>query len=251
MSPLIIVQKFSARGLQGFAALSTDPSSLSNRGAEYQLGGGVRAGIIYALLPGLRFGMQYSSELFIPRYTKYNGLFANNGKLNTPAHYTVGLSWNVMPRLTVGLDFQEVLFGTIDNMGDAGPTALEPAGVLNPQRRLGGSDGIGFGWHNLPIVKLGAILKVNERVTARQGWNDNFGVVGPAGALFSPIAPAPMQDDLTVCASIALPGKGEISVGYFHALAATTRSPRTAFFGVPAKGWGSANGVNLSYSRNF
>jgi long-chain fatty acid transport protein len=252
ISPLIIVQKFSARGLQGFAPLSADPSSVSNRGADYQIGGGVRAGLIYTLVPGLRFGMQYTSELFIPKYTKYNGLFANDGQLNSPAHYTVGLSWDATPRLTLGFDFQEVLFGTIDNIGDRGPTALELAGQIRPERRLGGSDGIGFGWNNLSIVKLGAILKVTEQLTARIGWNHNFGVVGAAGALFAPVAPAPMRDDLAIGMSMTLPGnRGEMSVGYFHALQRTTHSDRTPYFGVPASATASADGINMSYGRDF
>ncbi|MGE0860284.1 MAG: OmpP1/FadL family transporter [Gammaproteobacteria bacterium] len=251
ISPLVIVQKFSARGLQSFAALSAEPDSLSNRGAEYAVGGGVRVGLVYHLLPNLRFGAQYTSELFIPRYTKYDGLFADGGKLNSPAHYTLGLSWDATPRLTFGVDFQEVLFGTIENIGNPGPTARELAGALHPDRRLGGDDGIGFGWRDLQIVKLGAVFKVNERLTARVGWNHNFGVVGSSGALFAPIAPAPMKDDLALGASYVLPSKGEVSLAYFHALSATTRSARTPYFGVPVRARASADGVNLSYGRSF
>lgn len=251
ISPLLIIQKFSARGLQGFAPLSAEPDSLSNRGAEYAVGGGVRVGLVYHLLPGLRFGAQYTSELFIPSYTKYDGLFADGGKLNSPAHYTLGLSWDATSRLTLGVDFQEILFDSIENIGNPGPTVAELAGALTPERRLGGSNGIGFGWHDLRIVKLGAIIRINERLTARLGWNHNFGVVGRSGALFAPIAPAPMQDDLAAGASYVLPNKGELSLAYFHALRATTRSARTPYFGVPVRARASADGVNLSYGRSF
>ncbi len=251
VSPLIIVQKFSARGLQGFAALSSKPDSLSNRGADYQVGGGVRGGVVYEIVPGLRFGAQYTSELFIPRYTKYDGLFANNGKLNSPAHYTLGLSWDATARLTLGFDFQEVLFGTIENIGNPGPSALEVGGVIDPSRLLGGSNGIGFGWHNLGVFKFGAVYQLGAGTVLRFGWNHNTGVVGSSGALFAPIAPAPMQDDVAVGLSVPLPGRGEMSIAYFHAFNATTSNPSTSFFGAAAKAKASADGVNMGYSLNF
>ncbi|MGH8595781.1 MAG: OmpP1/FadL family transporter, partial [Gammaproteobacteria bacterium] len=176
IAPLIIIQKFSARGLEGFASLSADPTSLDGRDSDYELGAGVRVGAIYQLRPDVRLGAQYSSPLFVHRYTKYNGLFVD-GKLDSPAHYTVGVSWEATPKLTLGFDFQRILFGDVDTIGNPGPTAAELMGVIEPARRLGGAEGSGFGWNNVSVYKVGAIYAYNDKIILRAGWNHNSGVV--------------------------------------------------------------------------
>ena len=251
IAPLIILQKFSTRGLEGFAGLSADPTSLTGRGADYEFGGGVRVGAIYQLLPEVRIGAQYSSPLFVHSYTKYHGLFVNGGELNSPPHYTVGFAWRATPALTVAFDYQRILFASVATIGNPGPTAAELTGTIAPSRLLGGKNGIGFGWNDLSVYKLGVIYKCNDRVTLRTGWNHNSGVVADSQALLSPLVPAPMQDDFTIGASYRLAGHGEISFAYMHAFSATTKNDRTAYFGVPVQATAAADGLNLGFSRDF
>ena len=251
IAPLIILQKFSTRGLEGFAALSADPTSLSGRGADYEFGGGVRVGAIYQLLPAVRIGAQYSSPLFVHSYTKYNGLFVNGGELNSPPHYTVGFAWNATPALTLAFDYQRILFASVATIGNPGPTAAELAGAIAPERLLGGKNGIGFGWNDLSVYKVGAIYSYNTRLTLRTGWNHNSGVVADSQAVLSPLVPAPMQDDFTVGASYRFADHSEISLAYMHAFRATTKNNHTAFFGVPVRATAAADGLNIGFSHDF
>ena len=250
ISPLIVLQKFSARGLAGFAPLSADPSSLSNRGADYQFGTGVRVGAIYQLRPDIRFGAQYTSRLFVHDHTKYNGLFAQGGGFDGPAHYTVGLAWQANPNLTLAFDYQRILFASIDSVGNRGPTAAEVTGNIAPSRLLGGSNGIGFGWNDVSVYKVAAVYRWNDRVTLRTAWGHNDGAVPDSEALFAPIAGA-MKDVATLGMTYQFSAGNEVSVGYFRSFGTTVRNPRTAFFGVPVKAWFQGDGVSVGYGRTF
>lgn len=251
IAPILIVQKFSSRGLESFAALSKDGTSLSGRDSDYGVGGGVRVGVIYQLRSDVRLGAQYSSELFIPRYTKYNGLFADNGSFNSPSHYALGFSWNATPKLTVGFDFQRILFAEIGTIGNPGPSPAELAGNIAPSRLLGGAEGIGFGWRNQSIYKVGAIYQYNDRLTLRTGWDHGSEVAPGRAALLSPIAPGSMRDDFTAGLSYRLPGGQELSMAYMHAFGATTQDSQSGFFGVPVKAWAAVDALNIGYGRDF
>ncbi len=251
ISPLLILQKFSARGLAGFAPLSADPTSLDGRGADYEFGGGLRVGAIYQLRPDLRLGAQYTSRLYTHHYTKYNGLFVDGGNLDSPAHYTVGISWNATPKLSVAFDYQRIFFGSVDTIGNPGPTAAELLGDITPSRLLGGKNGIGFGWNDLSVYKIGAVHKWNDTITLRAGWGHNSGVVSDRFALLAPVVPAGSLDVLSAGLSYRFARGDEMSVGYFHAFGGTTQNPRSEYFGVPVKAWAAGDGLNLGFSRNF
>lgn len=251
IAPILIIRKFSSRGLEDFAALSRDPTSLSGRDSDYGVGGGVRLGVIYQWRPSLRLGAQYTSKLFIPRYTKYNGLFADNGSFDSPAQYAVGFAWNASPTLTIGFDFQRILFAEIGTIGNPGPSAAELAGNIAPARLLGGAAGIGFGWKNQSIFKVGAIYVVDDRITLRAGWDHGSEVAPGRVALLSPIAPGTQRDDFTVGASYRLAGGSELSVAYLHAFGGTTQDSHTAFFGVPVKAWSAVDALSLGFGTSF
>lgn len=251
VSPLMVIQKFSARGLAGFGPLSVDPGSLDGRDADYEFGGGVRVGAIYQLRPDIRLGGQYTSQLFIRDYTKYDGLFVDGGDLDSPAHFTVGLAWEATDRLTLAFDYQRIFYGSIDTIGNPGPTAAELAGNITPARLLGGPDGIGFGWNDVSVYKIAAVHRWNDNVTLRAGWGHNSGVVSDSQALLAPLVPAGMRDVLSVGLTYQFTSGNEFSFGYFHSFGGSTQNPRTAFFGVPVKAWAQGDGLSLGYSRNF
>lgn len=251
IAPLIVIQKFSARGLEGFAPLSADPTSLTGRGTDYELGAGVRVGAMYQLHPDIRLGAQYTSQLFINDYTEYNGLFVDGGNLDAPAHFTVGIAWEAHAKLTLAFDYQRILYGSIDTIGNPGPTATELAGNIAPSRLLGGANGIGFGWSDVSVFKFAAVYRWIDSVTLRAGWGHNSGVVADSQALLAPLVPAGMRDVLTIGMTYQLTGGDELSMGYFHSFGATTATPQSAFFGVPVKAWAQGDGLSLGFSRNF
>lgn len=250
-SPLFSLERFSARGFESFAALSTDPTSVTGRGLEYVLGGGARIGAIYEIRPGLRIGAQITSPIWMQRYTKYNGLFADDGSLDTPAHYTVGFAWAATPALTIGFDFQQILFGSIGTLSNPTPTLAELTGHIAPNRRLGAADGIGFGWTHEVVYKLGAVYALNDRLNLRAGWNHTPSTVPLSAGMLAPILPSIMEDHLSAGMSWRLANGHEFTFAYMHALGVTQTSRGTGFLGTTVSAFAAFHVFEFGYSVNF
>ncbi|MBI5619250.1 MAG: outer membrane protein transport protein, partial [Gammaproteobacteria bacterium] len=210
-----------------------------------------RIGAIYELQPGLRLGAQFTSPLYMQRYTKYNGLFAGNGSMDSPAHCTLGIAWSPVPALTVGFDVQRVFFGDIEALANRPVSGPELAGVITPARMLGGSKGFGFGWTNETVYKLGAIYQPDARLTLRAGWNHTPSVIPESSGLFGPIMPSIMEDHLAAGLSWRLDNGHEITFGYMHALGNTLEARHTAFFGSEVDTWASTDSFDFGYSWKF
>ncbi|MDP6183081.1 MAG: outer membrane protein transport protein [Gammaproteobacteria bacterium] len=251
LAPLFAVQRFAAFGIQGFAPLSSDATSLSNRSTEYSLGIGTRIGAIVELTPGLRLGAQYTSRIFTQRYTRYNGLFPDGGELDGPPHYTVGIAWDVTPRWTLGFDFQQIQFATVEAIGNPGPTAAELIGNITPARRLGGPSGIGFGWRNQSVYKAGIIYRPTGRLVWRLGWNYGEGQIPREETLINLLMPGLLEHHITGGMSYTFAHGGEMSLGYMHGFTMSQRDPQSDFLGAPVSAWSQGDGLDVSYSRRF
>ena len=58
-------------------------------------------------------------------------------------------------------DYQRILFGSVDVLSNPGPSAAELSGMITRDRLLGASNGIGFGWNDQSVFKLGANYRYN------------------------------------------------------------------------------------------
>ena len=250
VAPLLAMHKFSARGFQSFGAFSTDPGSISNRGSNYGVGGGVKFGFIYELTKDLRIGIQYTSKLYMPKLTKYSGLFPNGGELDAPSHYGVGISWDVTEKFTLGVDVHQIQYATVAAFGNHGPKLSEFTGGFANERLYGGDDGVGFGWDNQTVYKAGGIYRFSDRFTFRLGWNRGSSMVPLSEALFSIVAPAGLQNHIYGGMTYAFKSGSEISWGYMHAFLETSSAP-TPFFGARATTEVQGDALDISYSRRF
>lgn len=251
IAPIMALQRFSARGLESFARLSSDPSSVSTRSTDYTLGGGVRVGWIGQLHRNLRIGAQYTSRIWVGHSTKYNGLLAANGEMDAPPHWTVGLSWTPADRLTIAFDFQRILWGSVDALSNPGPTAAELAGIITPARMLGASHGIGFGWIDQSVFKLGTRYLYNDRLTLRAGWNHGSSQIPNRATLFNTIAPATTNDNVALGGGWGFAGGGELSLTYMHAFKKSNNDRSSAFFGAAARNSIYENMIDVSWSKKF
>ncbi len=250
VAPLVNIQRFSVRGFESFARLSAEPSSVSNRGTEYDLGIGIRIGWIGELRPGLRLGAQYTSRNWVMGSDEYDGLVAG-ASFDAPPQWSVGVSWDATPKLTLAADFQRILFGDIDALANPGPTPAEIAGIIGAGRRLGADDGIGFGWIDQSVFKLGARYAWNERLTLRAGWNHASSQIPNRESLINVASPATINDNAGIGASWRVTGGGELSLTYKHAFKKLNRDPASALFGVPVKIWIYEHALDVAWARDF
>ncbi len=251
IAPLFQIQRFKAYGLQSFARLSSDPTSVSNRGAEYLFGGGVRVGFIWSVMPKLKFGAQFSSPIYMQDSIKYNGLFAQNGGLDVPAHFTLGLAYQLKPTITLAFDYQNIRYGDIDAMANPAPTLAEFQGNIAPERRLGGRDGIGFGWRSQNVYRLAGLWAFNPKTSFRLGYSYCSSQLTTAAILINVPLPSVMPHKLTGGFTYEVSAQNAFSLGYMHGFAGEKHDNSTELFGASAKLWASGDIAELAWHHNY
>ena len=228
-SLLIGVQRFSGRGLQMFDGLTKTPGDgsegLTNQGSQWSYGAGVRVGWAGKVAPRVTLGAAYSSKIYMTKFDKYDQLFADGGDLDTPANLQVGAAFEVTPKLTLAMDFQRIFYGDVDALNNPGPTQAELlagfpglGGAITSDRRLGASNGMGFGWDDVNVFKVGLIYAYSPQWTFRAGYSHNDSPFsGSDQLLFNVLAPATVQDHATLGFSYKLANNNELNVAYMHA----------------------------------
>ncbi len=139
----------------------------------------------------------------------------------------------------------------VEAIGNPGPKGDEIIGDITPDRRLGGPNGIGFGWSNVSVYKLGFIYRTNDRWVWRFGWNYNAAQIPPEETLINLIMPSIMRHRITAGASFVLPNRGEVTLGYMHGFNETHTDYNTDFFGTTARVYGSGDILEITYSSRF
>ena len=113
ISPVLAIQRFKGEGLSAFAPYSSNPASLTDNGYSYSYGGGVRAGVEWSIAPNVRLGFSGQTPMWMTKFTKYSGLFADGGMFDIPANLTAGVAWDAMPNFTLMVDYKHIFYGSI------------------------------------------------------------------------------------------------------------------------------------------
>jgi len=191
IAPTLAVQRFQAKGLGAFAGSSADAANLTDNGFDYSLGGGLRAGIEIEAMPGLRFGLSGQTKMYMTKFEKYAGLFADQGSFDIPAAITAGFAIDATPDLTLAFDYQRIFYSGVGSIGNAGSIALP----------FGSSGGPGFGWDDVNVFKVGAEWRANDTWTLRAGYAYSDNPVGPEDVTLNILAPGITQHHITAGAS--------------------------------------------------
>ena len=65
------------------------------------------------LLPGLRLGAAYKSRVYMTKFDRYAGLFAEQGGFDIPDSFNIGLSWAINKSLTTAFDVEHIRYSEI------------------------------------------------------------------------------------------------------------------------------------------
>lgn len=190
VAPIVALQIFSADGLGAFGRASSDPSALTNRGKDHEFGGGLRAGVEWAVIPSLRIGVAGSTPIWSNPFGRYHGLFADQGDFDIPANVQAGIAVDVSPAVTLLLDYRRIWFSQTNSVGD--PSTLLLAGVP-----LGATAGPGFGWNDVDAIKAGIEWKYSRDLTLRAGYSYNTQPVNSRDVELNILAPAVVQHHIT------------------------------------------------------
>jgi len=221
---VIGVQVFKAYGLEKFTQFTTtqdDTAKLTDQGTDVSYGAGIRLGWLGNFMNDtLTLGAEYTSKTFMSKFDDYSDLFAEQGSLDTPANLGFGIAYKVINELEVALDINYVFYEDVAAIGNVGPDS-RGAFIFPVDREtnaLGRDGGLGFGWENQLIFKLGAAYQLNSAWTLRGGWNYGKSPLDEENdILFSTVAPAISQNHLTLGATYQLNKDMELSFSYIHA----------------------------------
>jgi long-chain fatty acid transport protein len=223
VSLVAVYQMFKATGLQPFdnATYSSNPGSVTNNGTDTSTGVGIRLGWIGQVSDMVTLGATYQPKVSMGKFSKYSGLFADQGNFDIPANYGVGVAVKANDATTVAFDAVQIQYSGVPSVGDSSSV---------PQQ-FGSTGGPGFGWQDMTVLKLGMKYALNPGLTLRAGLNHNSQQIGTNDAFFNFLAPGVVQNHLTLGATWKLANQSEVTVGYVHAFAQTVTGPIAAGFG--------------------
>ena len=235
-------QKIKLYGLQNLRAASSSPSYVSNNGYNFAAGGGVRVGWLGQFGSHIWLGAAYSTKIYMAKpMFKYRGIFADHGKFNVPANFSVGVRYKIIDPMNFAFDFQRIFYKDIRAIGNS--VSLFSPGTL------GEKNGAGFGWHNLSVYKFGLDFNL-KTIIMRAGYAYSRVPYSSKQIDFNIIAPAVVKHHITVGASVTIQEHHEIDVAYFHAYGNTIAGQSRFGLG-QVKHHMFQNGIEINYGLKF
>jgi len=210
----MVFQNFEARGLESFdaATQSLYVGSVTNRGKDTSRGLGLKLGWTGQISPAVTLGATYQPKTKMSKFDKYKGLFAQAGKFDIPETYGFGIAVKANDKLTVAGDVVQINYGAVKSLADNGDQFPGSAGTL-----LGSENGSGFGWTNQTVYKLGMTYQYSPNLLLRAGYNHAKTPLTSTQTFFNILAPATVENHLTLGATWTLAGKSELTVSYMQA----------------------------------
>jgi long-chain fatty acid transport protein len=240
-------QRFTAKGIGLFSNFSASPDNVSDRGAAHSTGAGVRLGWLGKIGDDVTLGATWESKIHAGHFDQYAGLFANAGSFDIPQSFGLGIAVRPVHALTIGFDWQRILYGQVTSVGDSVNALF--AGVP-----LGASNGPGFGWRNISVYKLGGSYAITETVALRAGVSHAEQPVPASQTFFNILAPGVVQTHLTAGVSWKVADRNEVSVAALHGFKKTVNgagSIPAAFGGGEANVSLEENSLAVSFSHGF
>ena len=210
ITPIFAVQSFKAEGLQPFRGVSVSPQNVTNNGRDYSYGGGVRIGWLGEFTDWLTVGASLQSQIYMTKFDKYKGLFAENGNFDIPPVYNVGFTAQLNPQWAFAFEVQGILYEEVKSISNKNNFPVTPGS-------LGCDDCLGFGWENMTIFKLGLQWDLKPDWTLRLGFSTANQVIPNSQALFNILAPATVTDHIAFGFTKSFGERNELNFAYTHA----------------------------------
>ena len=235
----LAAQRFRAFGLQAFQAfdihpgggvttITADPEHLTDQGFDYSYGAGIRLGWLGDFLDDrVTLGLVYNSRTYMTKFDKYRGLLAQQGDLDIPESYGIGIAFKPVKHLVVAFDVSRVNYSDVNAIGDRGP-GTRPKGApavqslkgipsaLDPSKELGNDNGMGFGFTDQTVYKLGIQYGVNNRLQVRAGYNYGRSPIPNDQLTFATLAPANTERHYSVGFTYKASEELEVSGMYMY-----------------------------------
>ena len=210
--PVLAVQRLKVQGLEPFRPFSSNPDQVTNNGSSWSRGGGVRVGWLWQPDERLAIGASYQSKLWMTAFDEYKGLLAEGGDFDIPPMFDLGFAYKFVPKWTLAFDYQRIQNEQVASLGNAADLAFVPGDIL-----LGTNDGLGFGWKDIDVYKLGLQWEYRPDLTFRAGFGYTSDTFEGSQALFNILAPAVVKRHFTFGIGKRLDSGKEINLAVMYA----------------------------------
>ena len=192
VTALVVYQYFSANGLASFAQMSEAPTKVSGNGTDNGTGLGFKFGYLGQLAKGFTLGVNYQPKITMSKFSKYAGLFAEQGNFDIPSNWSVGLAYEFGKEWAILADYKRINYTGVASVSNSfNPQTLSTA-------PLGSNNGPGFGWKDINIYKVGVEFSGIKGWILRGGYSHSDQPIPTSQTLFNILAPATIQDHLTL-----------------------------------------------------
>ena len=227
VSLLLGHQQFKAQGIQSFAGFTPGGTgtNLSNLGRDKSNGVGLRLGWMGQLSDQVSMGAAYSPKMKMSKFDLYKNLFAEQGGFDIPENWNIGIAFTPNDQWKVAADYQRINYGGVNSVGNSSRTAADALGGGGVPNSLGGSNGRGFGWSSVDVVKLGVEYKYSKDLTLRAGYNRSDNPIQSRDVTFNMLAPGVVQDHYTLGFTYNVSKDSELTMAYMHAAKNSVSGP--------------------------
>ncbi len=233
----LVRQTFDARGLQAFRTFTTSQTTanLTDAGEDAATGTGWKFGWVGELTPAFSLGAYFQPETNMSKFGRYSELFAEQGDLDVPQQYGIGLAWKAGPATTVGFDAAKIKWSGVKSIANTADIAL--AG-----HQLGTNDGLGFGWKDQTVYKLGVSHQLGKW-TLRAGYEYAKMPIVADETLFNTIFPAVTETHYTLGATWQMNSTTDLGLAYMY-------SPSTELKGAGTQAASGMTNPDLKMNQN-
>lgn len=223
--------RFRAYGFDTFNdfGISAYPEYLTGNGFDYSYGAGVKLGWLGEFMNDrLSVGVTYASRTWMTKFDKYKGLFAEQGDFDIPENYGIGVAFKPAKNLVIAADVLRINYSDVASIGNRGPgMSSDPANGIpaldggscvtgtNPYC-LGLDEGMGFGWEDMTVYKLGVQYGVNSRLQVRAGYNYAKSPITDDQLAFNTAAPGTVEKHYSVGFTYRANDNLEVSGTYMY-----------------------------------
>jgi len=245
VTPVLVLQSLKVEGLEPFTGLSLHPGHVTNRGRDWSAGTALRLGWLGKLNDQISLGISYQSRGYMSRFEQYKGLLAESGDFDLPPQINMGLAWELSNEVTAVIDFQRINYGDIKSLANSNNR------LFWPPNNLGGDNGLGFGWQDVKILKLGASWRYDDKLTLRAGYSHASDAITGEEGLFNILAPAVVRDHVSVGASWQYDRQSAVHLAFTRGISRSVNgtnpnvAPQTGSLNL------SVNELEISGSRTF
>lgn len=220
ITAILALQMFKAEGLAAFSGFSSDPDNLTNKDTDNSFGYGARAGYQGEWVKNLFIGASYQMKTSMGKFSKYAGLFAEEGCFDIPSNWTTGLAYKATSALTVVFDVQQIMYSDCKAVGNP---LLPNIGAS----QLGKDDGAGFGWEDMTVFKGGVQWQSSNNWAWRAGFSSGKQPIPETEVMFNILAPGVIEQHATFGFTRTLANSKEVSFSVMHGFSSSVSGANT------------------------